>query len=371
MTVYVKIAPGGYLRRLVVDGEDTIWHLHNMLRSHADCGSVRGAQFVLPTVDAFYECDADIIPESEYLGAHVTANIRLKDYGLRAVNGNITILYLPRYKETTIIPLMRRFMQDNMDITGMKLDLPIIKYIHNMPTALEKDDFQVKLCTIMKRQYRDQEVLQLARLKAMGSKQRQLVQQNYTALVKTKQQAKLQESRERKDFEKKMEKKLKGLVGSEREERRRQLLEEHFNRSAGTEEDRKKAAKAKKDADRAEKLRKKRELISMGLLSTSASTSKVQNAIGDSISQASASTTSKGDEDFKNNMPSFMEETSQSLDAFDIEGGAASPRRQRIEVPPLPLQSKDDAGSVISATTFDEDELSVTSKTFPKLKKKK
>jgi hypothetical protein len=390
MTVYVKITPGGYIRRLVVDGNDTIWHLHNMLRSHSDCGSVRGAQFVLPTAEAFYECDADIIPESEYLGPHVTANIKLKDYGLRAVNGNITILYLPRYKETTIIPLMKRFMQDNMDISGINMNLPILKYIHNIPDQLEKDSFQVKLCIIMKRQYHDQEVLQLARLKSMGTTHRKGVEQNSSALVIKKQQDKLRESRERKEFERIVDKKLKGLEGAEREDRRRQLLEEHFSRSGGTQEERDRARKSKKDADRAEKLRKKREMLSLGLLTTSDSTSKVQNVIGDSISHGSVSTASRGEGDFKNNMPSFMEETSQSLDEFEGDGmgertyEGVGEGRQRTEVPPLPLSlhmhsseghdhDNDNAEiSVMSANTFEDDyDLSVTSKTLPKLVKNK
>jgi hypothetical protein len=331
---------------------------------------------------AFFECDADIIPESEYLGAHVTANIKLKDYGLRAVGGTITILYFPRYQETTIIPLMQRFMQDNMDTTGMDIELPILKYIHNIPEALEKDEFQVKLCSIMKRQFHDQEMLNLARLKSMGSSHRKDMHKNYSKFVEKKQLDKLQESRDRKEFEKAVEKKLKGLEGQEREDRRRQLTEAHFARTGdgNSVEDRKKAAKAKKDVDRAEKLRKKRDMLAQGLLTTSDVTSKVHNVISDSISQGSAaSTLSKEEEEFKNKMVSFVEETSKSLDEFEGPGAVGqhhqqspsspSPRSQRIVVPPLLLQSKDDEGSVISATTFEENDLSAMSKTLPKLKK--
>jgi hypothetical protein len=187
-----------------------------------------------------------------------------------------------------------------------------------------------------------------------------------------------------------VDKKLKGLEGAEREDRRRQLLEEHFSRSGGTQEERDRARKSKKDADRAEKLRKKREMLSLGLLTTSDSTSKVQNVIGDSISHGSVSTASRGEGDFKNNMPSFMEETSQSLDEFEGDGmgertyEGVGEGRQRTEVPPLPLSlhmhsseghdhDNDNAEiSVMSANTFEDDyDLSVTSKTLPKLVKNK
>ena len=63
------------------------------------------------------------------------------------------------------------------------------------------DSFQqVKLCIIMKRQYHDQDVLQLARLKSMGTTHRKGVEQNSSALVMIKkQQDKLLESKAKKD----------------------------------------------------------------------------------------------------------------------------------------------------------------------------
>ena len=362
MTVYVKITPGGYVRRLIVDPEDSIWHLHNMLRSHSNFGADRGTQFILPTSEAFIQCDADIIPESEFLGARVTATVKLKDYGLRKVGGVITILYLPRYKESTLTPLMHRFMQDNMDVTGLNLDLPVITVLHKIPDALEKDDIQVKLSTIMKRQYNDQEVLALARLRELGAAHRDELQRNYTDFVTKKREEKLQLSREKKEFEKQLQKKLKGLEGKEREEKRRQLMEEHVKASSDDAE-RKRAAKVKKDAERAEKLRKKRELISRGKLKTKDGTSRVKSAIQDAIYQASESSISKG-EYTKNKTVSFVDDEMGIEDSFD----ESAAHKEKVIVPPLILESKDDNADVKAYSNF-EDDLSITSKTFPNLKK--
>lgn len=238
---------------------------------------------------------------------------------------------------------------------------------------------QVKLCTIMKRQYHDQEMQQLARLKAMGSSHRTDVQKNYDSRIQQKQKAKLQASREKKALEKAVDRQLKGLEGVEREERRRELMDSHFDLSASTltESDRKQAAKAKKDVDRAEKLRKKREMISSGLLSPSASTTKVQSAINASLTLSHGSDTMReGEEEFRK-MVSFREETSKSLDEFDIPeplplpGPVQGAGLERTLVPPLQLQTRsmsmsnsqiqspivgDDVGSPLSNNTFDEEE---------------
>ena len=363
LTLYVKIAPGGYIRRLVVDPEDTIWHVHNMVKSHCDLGNARGGQFILPTTDAFYECDADIIPEGEYIGARVTADIKLKEYGLRARGSTITMLYFPRYKENTITPLMRNFMRDNLDIRGMNLNLPILKYIHNIPERLEKDNFQVKLCTILKRQFDDQEMVKLARLRDLGSVHRKNKQKDYLDFVNKKQQEKLEASRAKRDFDRYLEKQLKGLSGDEKEEKRQQILEEHFSKSEGTDEERKRIAKLKKDAARAEKLKKKRELIGQGLLSKSDCTSKVKNVINESFSPLSSVT--KWDDDFKNKTVSFVDESSRCK---DDEEDVAGPIQNKIEVPPLLLSSSQEDESESANDNYTESYVSNTSKSFPNLR---
>jgi hypothetical protein len=365
MTVYVKIAPGGYIRRLVCDPEDSIWHLHNMLRSHSDVGSVRGAQFVLPTSVAFFECEADIIPESEYLGAINTANIKLKDYGLRSADSSITILYLPRYKDTTIIPLMRNFMKENMDITGLNLNLPIVKYIDDIPQTLEKDDIQVKLSIIMKRQYHDQEMEDLKKMKLLGSERRKKAQEDYAEFVKKKQKEKLEASRVRVELEKQIDKKLKGLEGFERDEKRRQLMEEIFDSKEKIDESHKMAAKVKKDIERTEKLKKKRELIASGALTAGDSLNKFYNTDSlDSKSEPTSISLEKVEEDSKNKMVSFADETNQSTNS--LEEGKPN---QKIKVPPLYLQSKDDDFSLLSGSAFEDNSLPILSTTLPNLKR--
>jgi hypothetical protein len=186
LTVYVKVMPGHDVLRLVLDSNDTVWHLHNMFKTHHHLGSRQGSMLILPTVVGMFHMNADMIPENEYLTACRTALIPIKNYHMTRRNSAIVTIYVPYYKDDTLVPIMRKYIQENLIPTngvgggnGMTMsdmnNLPNLIHNKTIPEYLESDVIQQSLLPVVMRNYQDQQIHTKARYQIMGKRHREQV----------------------------------------------------------------------------------------------------------------------------------------------------------------------------------------------------
>jgi hypothetical protein len=225
LTVYVKVMPGHDVLRLQLDPEDTVWHLHNMFKTHHLLGSRRGSMLILPTSVGLFHMDADMVPENEFMKARRTALLQMKDYGFIRRNSCIVTIYVPYYKDDTLIPIMRNYIQENLmprdhhqegeggeggghgprhgqghgdreddwdDEEGYDphqrggkrkptkglIDFNIPNILHNktIPENLENDEIQKSLLPVVIRNFHDQQIHKKARYQIMGRRYQENVQ---------------------------------------------------------------------------------------------------------------------------------------------------------------------------------------------------
>lgn len=172
LTVYVKIMPGHDVIRVQLDPDDTIWHLHNMFKTHHPLGNLRGSMLILPTSNGLYHMDADMIPENEFMKERRTALIKLSDYGFIRRNSQLVTIYLPYYKDDTLIPIMKKYIKENLFIPNDEINFNIPTVLHNktIPNNLESDSIQSSLLQVVIRNYHEQQIHIKAKYQIMGRK---------------------------------------------------------------------------------------------------------------------------------------------------------------------------------------------------------
>lgn len=212
LTVYVKVLPGHDVLRVQIDPEDTVWHLHNMFKAHHFLGSRRGSMLVLPTSVGLFHMDADMVPENEFMKARRTALIPMKDYGFVRRNSCIVTIYVPYYKDDTLIPIMKNYIQENLmtsdhedeegkgmgagkslrheeddwdgfqrekynqkQKSSMNFNIPNILHNKTIPENVENDSIQKSLLQVVIRNYHDQQIHKKARYQIMGRKYQESV----------------------------------------------------------------------------------------------------------------------------------------------------------------------------------------------------
>lgn len=170
LTVYVKVMPGHDVIRVQIDPDDTIWHLHNMFKAHHPLGNRRGSMLILPTSVGLFHMDADMIPENEFMKARRTALIKVADYGLVRRNSSIVTIFVPYYKDDTLIPIMKKYIKENLIGEGLNFDIPNITHNKTIPESLESDPIQSSLLQVVIRNYHDQQIHLKAKYQIMGRK---------------------------------------------------------------------------------------------------------------------------------------------------------------------------------------------------------
>jgi hypothetical protein len=230
LTVYVKVMPGHDVVRVQLDPNDNIWHLHNMFKTHHPLGHLRGSMMILPTSNGLYQMDADMIPENEFLKARRTALILMKDYGFLRRNSSIVVLYVPYYKDDTIIPIMKKYIKENLMAEGLNFDIPNITHNKTIPESLESDPIQANLLKVVIRSFHDNQIHIKAKYQILGQQHRErmkkLADERQKALIVSiriqlshiLQAKRLEEDRLRIQEEKEITKQLKGLKGEELEQ---------------------------------------------------------------------------------------------------------------------------------------------------------
>ena len=111
LTVYVKVMPGGYIRRLIgnyffinmiiriiiitflVDPTTSVAQFYAYFNSHADIGSAIDQKIVVPSKRGFFEMCNGVTVADEFTIADNTGREKLLRYGIKQRGANIVILY--------------------------------------------------------------------------------------------------------------------------------------------------------------------------------------------------------------------------------------------------------------------------------------
>lgn len=229
--VYVKVMPGGHLRQITIHGEDCLYNLHNMFKSHSPAGAHRNNMMILPTSVGLYEMEADLIAEDEFLAEKNTAKLLLKKYFLKTRGAKYFIFYYPDYIPSTVANLTRAYMKENADVSKITFDFTLRNYVNGIPKELENDIIQQKLAPVMCRQYLEQQLADKLRYIQMGKDFREQQYRDQQERLRLKQIQKMQEVKELQALEKRITNELDKIESVEERDRAKlDIIDREFRR---------------------------------------------------------------------------------------------------------------------------------------------
>jgi hypothetical protein len=206
LTVFIKVMPTGYIRKVLVDARDTVWHLYNMFNSHSDLGNSHSSMMLLPMRNGLFELHREIVEESDLLRGDYRGRDALKHFGFTQRSSSIVLLYFAHYNPLYVGSLLWNFFADNTDFQLQKLQvfedhpdlepgrLPVHDSLEHLQFSDEKrevkalrdmlpweqlefsrslkpvceDDVQKRLLMLITKEYHLQQNRELARIAALG-----------------------------------------------------------------------------------------------------------------------------------------------------------------------------------------------------------
>lgn len=213
-TLYVKVMPTGYIRRFLVDENDTVFHLYNMFNAHSNFCNAHSSMIVLPTIQGMFELHKELSFETDLLLGEIRGRDTMGDFGLKHRGATVVMLFFPNYKPNYISPLLTTFFEKNTTFT-----LPILKTynsVEKLPENITVDIVQKNLKILIDVEYT---------LQQKDTKQDFILRGlNYhksrDALIALKMKLhkeRMKERQKEKTVEKlRLESQLKGLSGAER-----------------------------------------------------------------------------------------------------------------------------------------------------------
>jgi len=170
-TVYVKALPGGPIRKLGIEENDTVWHLYNMFSFSTPWGIEPDPMMVLPTHVGAYELDCIIKAEDEHVTANTSGNLKMKRYGFNRRNGITCLFFFTRYDHKASPSLMFNYMKENTHYR-IGSTYPMISHADGIPSEIEEDNFQSALRHTMEIQYQSQCALEKQQYDAIAKEYR-------------------------------------------------------------------------------------------------------------------------------------------------------------------------------------------------------
>jgi hypothetical protein len=206
LTVFVKVMPTGYIRKVLVDAQDSVWHLYNMFNSHSNLGNSHSSMMLLPMRNGLFELHREIVEESDLLRGDYRGRDALRHFGFTQRSSSVVLLYFAHYNPLYVGSLLWNFFADNTDFQLQKLQvfedrpdlepgrLPVHDSLEHLQFSDEKrevkllrdmlpweqfefsrslkpvceDDVQQRLLTLIAKEYDLQQRRELARLAALG-----------------------------------------------------------------------------------------------------------------------------------------------------------------------------------------------------------
>ena len=266
ITIYIKVLPGSYIRKLIARPEDSIFHVWNMFCSHADIGLSDSKMFVLPTSVGFFEMHG----ENEGADENNLADNRGRDtmarYGFKQRGSVATIIYLPKYFPKYTVSLLQSFFMRNTSYQFNKGIKTFDQVDELLPPALHEDDIQRQLSNICSHLYELQQKEYKASYEELGYLFRIGSKADIEARIKLKREQRLKEEAE-KAHERRLESQLKGLSPEERAIKLKELTEREAHKKGHVSIEEELLMREKQAAykEKMEKLQKRRDEFRIAL----------------------------------------------------------------------------------------------------------
>eukprot|EP00605_Chrysophyceae_sp_TOSAG23-4_P000956 GSChrysophyteH1.ASY1.ANO1.1056.1 assembled CDS len=259
MTVFVKILPGAYIRKLTMYPEDMACNIYHYFCSHSDVGLSDSKMILLPTSTGIFEIHEEIQVADEFSNKHDPGRVPLSRYGLNERGATVTLLFMPRYMQQYTVSLLASFYERNSAFRVKSI--PSYSYVDDkLPKNVPMDPVQTALCKICINLYNIQQLDYKNQYIELGEWFRVKHKADIEERIR---QAKVRRAAEAEEAAKKrrLESQLRGYEGEEREAKLQALLEmEKTKKGNVSEADTALAAEAKeKFANRMEMVKRKRE----------------------------------------------------------------------------------------------------------------
>lgn len=230
LTLWIKVMPGGEVRKYGVEADDPMWHLHNMFLSHSEYGNTKGGMLILPTYNGFFELDSVIELENEHVTSKDTGRILLRRYGMKQRNNTIALLFFPQYKRKYLPSLFKGFYNQNVENLLTK-DLEVYPELYYLPEDLSQDLVQNDLKLIFDRHFLEQQLHHKAKIRQREIDFAARLHQKGVEKKQRRLDAIKEEQQRLRQDERRIESQLKGLKGDEREQKRKVLMERLLERN--------------------------------------------------------------------------------------------------------------------------------------------
>ena len=256
ITVYVKVMPGGYIKRLGVSNDCTTSHLLNMFQSHSCLGMKKNMKLLVPTSAGIFIIDDHMVEQNEKQIAMNTGYDPLLRYGLKTDGTSVTIMYFENFLPNTIPFVFQSFIKKNT-LTTVPL-LPLYEALRDLPDDVAGDDVQQILLEVMERQFRDQENRTFLMWHDRGKNYRSSHKAHMGAALEKKRKAKKIADEKRRQELRRIESQLERLPPEERAAAM-QKLQERDEGKKGSVSQQALALAAKKELEYKERLAKLKE----------------------------------------------------------------------------------------------------------------
>jgi hypothetical protein len=273
VTIYVKVMPGGYIRKFIVDGSWTVNTFYNMFNSHSHCNNGKSQMMVVPTETGLFTMDNQHTSDNEFMLGECSGLVTLDRYGMKQKSSSICCLFFNRFMKEYAPSTLNSFFDKNCGTDWRPDKLPVwdaldkMRYVNN----LAKDRVQLLIKSIVTRQFNDQVEEELVRYKQMGIDYRNSTKSRAEAALKIKLAKRLEEKKEKEALQRRIESQLNAadVMGEEREKMRALLIEREMNKKGNVSEADKALAidKLNEYNKRMERMKQRREGIASGSIS--------------------------------------------------------------------------------------------------------
>jgi len=227
-TVYVKVLPGGYIRKFVCSDNYSMFYFQQMFNAHSHWGNSISPKFLLPSDRGLFEMEAEMEPANDVLNSVSTGADTFSNYGVRENKSTIVLIFIAKYHPQNISQILTTYMERN---TKYKADfLSVYDNVRNkLPPSFMADNLQSNLRELCNRQYNDQELARKNYFVEAGIAYVRGKDAAQAAYMKKKREDAFQAERDAKAKDRRIESQLKGLSGEEREAALRQVNKSFYS----------------------------------------------------------------------------------------------------------------------------------------------
>ena len=229
MTILIKVMPTGFVTKLRISAEDSLFHLNNAYDSHCRFGNSNSRMIVLPTSTGIYELTGNISLENENLMEDYGGRCKVGRFGLNKKNAVIVLFSFARYIPRNTQQLMSWYLMKNAKYdTGdgiatknaqLVRELPVYDTDQQAHKDVPNDPVQKELVRLVSYEYYLGQLDQKHEYEARGLAYQSSEEVRKAAIMKERHEKKLAEEKLLRAEERRLESQLNalGVDGAERE----------------------------------------------------------------------------------------------------------------------------------------------------------